>query len=125
MLDRYPYIYIMKHNTGVFKLGSSLDPVKRRRQLLKTWGKGMKIVRLWPHEMATSVETIAHSNLREYKASGFGSNPHTRLLKQQSCQLHGEPYQDWMVYCPKLHVQMKAPTKELAIKQWNDRNEGI
>ena len=54
-----------------------------------------------------------------------GSNPHTRQLKQQSCQLHGEPYQDWMVCCPKGHAQVKAPTKELALEQWNDRHEGI
>lgn len=50
-----------------------------------------------------------------------GATPVTRALKARTCQLHGEPLQDWMAFCPHGHAQIKAATKELALGIWNHR----
>lgn len=50
-----------------------------------------------------------------------GAVPVTRQMKVRTCQLHGEPLQDWMIACPKGHAQRKASTRALAIEQWNER----
>jgi hypothetical protein len=73
MAERMPTIYIMRHDDGVFKLGSSVHPKVRRRQLLQTYGRGMAIKRTWPHDMATAVEMMAHASLAPFRAEGFNS----------------------------------------------------
>lgn len=50
-----------------------------------------------------------------------GAAPHQNLGKVQSCQMHGEPIQDYTLKCPHGCAQATGANKKLAITKWNRR----
>jgi hypothetical protein len=52
-----------------------------------------------------------------------GATPHHGLGKVEHCQLHGEPFQRFSIWCPKGHVKVTSMTEEAAQKEWNARPE--
>lgn len=49
------------------------------------------------------------------------ATPHRGLEKMRFDQLHGDPLQDYAIWCPKGHAKTTAPTEALAIEAWNTR----
>jgi len=50
-----------------------------------------------------------------------GASPHWMLSKVKYDQLHGDPYQDRIVACPKGHAQIIGGSNESAAAEWNRR----
>ena len=50
-----------------------------------------------------------------------GATPHQGEGKVRHCQLHGEPFQDFYVWCPHLCARKSGGNKALAIEEWNKR----
>lgn len=51
-----------------------------------------------------------------------GATPHHGLGKVQHCQLHGDPFQDFSIWCPKGHAKITAPNEEMVLERWNRRH---
>lgn len=50
-----------------------------------------------------------------------GARPHHGLGKVQHCSLHGGPFQDFSIWCPKGHVKVTSVNEEVALREWNTR----
>lgn len=50
-----------------------------------------------------------------------GKNPAHGLTKVQYCQLHGDPFQDFQIYCPDGHCKIVAGDRERCTEIWNTR----
>lgn len=55
-----------------------------------------------------------------------GRNPHHGLSKVRYCQLHGDPVQDYRVWCPigsfdGSHARIDACDQQTAFSLWNHR----
>lgn len=50
-----------------------------------------------------------------------GKHPHHGLGKLQHCQLHGEPFQNFRIWCTAGHAQVEEASRELAFTAWNTR----
>lgn len=50
-----------------------------------------------------------------------GAKPHQGLGKIQHCSLHGEPFQDFHIKCPKGHASVDGVNRERAVEAWNTR----
>jgi hypothetical protein len=58
------------------------------------------------------------------KACPFcGANPHHGLGKVEYCQLHGDPFQRFSVWCPSGCAKKTAADRERAIASWNARDD--
>jgi len=65
-----------------------------------------------------------HKNAAALKPCPFcGEKPRHGLTKVQYCQLHGDPYQNYFVECPKGCGRMVCGGKERAFARWNHRAE--
>jgi len=51
-----------------------------------------------------------------------GSKPHHGLTKVKHCQLHGDPYQDYEIWCPKHCARAVSCNREQATSKWNTRS---
>lgn len=49
-----------------------------------------------------------------------GAKPHLGLSKIQHDQLHGDPYQDTIIKCPHLCVEMRG-SRDSVFDRWNTR----
>lgn len=52
-----------------------------------------------------------------------GAKPHQGLGKVYHCQLHGEPHQDFSVFCPHGCAEFTEVNKEQAVARWNTRSD--
>lgn len=50
-----------------------------------------------------------------------GANPHHGLTKVMHCQLHGDPYQNFRIWCPHKCAQVECGDEPRAAKKWNTR----
>lgn len=50
-----------------------------------------------------------------------GATPHRGLSKVKHCQLHGDPYHDYLIWCPKGHAKVVGTTEYFALTEWNTR----
>lgn len=50
-----------------------------------------------------------------------GANPHRGLEKVRHCQMHGDPLQDYSIWCPKGHAKLTERSEAVAIAAWNTR----
>jgi hypothetical protein len=50
-----------------------------------------------------------------------GRHPHHGKTKKQYCQLHGEPFQMYQVFCPSGHATITEGNREHATRVWNTR----
>jgi hypothetical protein len=50
-----------------------------------------------------------------------GSNPHSGPAKVQYDQLHGEPFQNFKIWCPHNCASKSGPNRESATENWNTR----
>jgi hypothetical protein len=50
-----------------------------------------------------------------------GARPHHGLGKVEHCQLHGDPFQRYQVWCPKGHATTVEVNREQATAAWNTR----
>ena len=50
-----------------------------------------------------------------------GNAPHHGLTKVKHCQLHGDSYQDYRIWCPKGHAQVECASRDYATAEWNRR----
>lgn len=50
-----------------------------------------------------------------------GARPHQGEGKVRHCQLHGEPFQDFYVWCPHLCARKSGGNRASAVKEWNKR----
>jgi len=50
-----------------------------------------------------------------------GGAPHRGPGKVYHDQLHGEPMQDFGIWCPRGHAKITMSSQGLAIKEWNTR----
>ena len=58
----------------------------------------------------------------ELKGCPFcGATPHRGLGKVYHDQLHGEPHQDFSIWCPKGHAKVTGVNAALAADEWNTR----
>ena len=49
--------------------------------------------------------------------------PSHNIMKTIYCQLHGEPHQDYRVYCKLCGIEIVGHDKETAFRKWNTRPE--
>lgn len=61
-----PFVYLMRRQDGVWKIGFSSDPKARRRQLRQHFKQQIAIVYLWQRADAYRVEQLAQRLLRLY-----------------------------------------------------------
>lgn len=52
-----------------------------------------------------------------------GSAPHHGLTKVKHCQLHGDPYQNYRIWCPKGCARFECGDEPRAHSAWNTRTE--
>ncbi|MBO4228039.1 hypothetical protein GRB70_37455 [Bradyrhizobium neotropicale] len=65
---------------------------------------------------------IVHSMRESLKPCPFcGATPHRGPTKTRHDQLHGEPFQNYRIWCPHGCASIERPSKELAISAWNTR----
>ncbi len=50
-----------------------------------------------------------------------GANPHRGPEKVRHCQMHGDPLQDYSIWCPKGHAKLTERSETVAIAAWNTR----
>jgi len=50
-----------------------------------------------------------------------GARPHQGLTKAQRCQLHGEPFQRFEIWCPHTCARINRVNREQAAAAWNTR----
>ena len=50
-----------------------------------------------------------------------GAHPHHGLTKIMHCQLHGDPYQNFRIWCPHKCAQVECGDETRAAKKWNTR----
>jgi len=50
-----------------------------------------------------------------------GATPHRGLGKKESCQMHGEPFQRYSIWCPKGHANVTAQNEAMARQEWSSR----
>lgn len=50
-----------------------------------------------------------------------GATPHRGLTKVKPCALHGEPLQNYSIWCPRGHARVVAPLDYVAVADWNTR----
>ena len=50
-----------------------------------------------------------------------GAQPHHGLSKVMHDGLHGDPYQRFLVWCPKDHAKVDKVNREQAFAAWNTR----
>jgi hypothetical protein len=50
-----------------------------------------------------------------------GAKPHSGLGAKYHDQLHGEPHQDFAIWCPKGHAKVTRVNREQATDEWNAR----
>ncbi|EAU9316255.1 GIY-YIG nuclease family protein [Salmonella enterica] len=88
------YVYVMSYSNGLVKIGSSSDPQRRRKELLKATREGIEIVAQYQFGNGTGraaweAEQLAHENFREKRAglTGFdGSTELFRITPGEACQ---------------------------------------
>jgi hypothetical protein len=61
-------VYVMRHEEGYLKLGSSNNPTERRKIYQCHYDADMLFERIWHHAKARKVESLAHSKLRPFRA---------------------------------------------------------
>lgn len=54
-----------------------------------------------------------------------GARPHHGLMKVEYCQLHGDPFQRFKVWCPHGCAEKIGANRELAITAWNRRAPSV
>ena len=52
-----------------------------------------------------------------------GKPPKQGQGPKRHCQLHGEPYQHWIIWCEH-HCRIEMPDRESATREWNTRTGG-
>ena len=55
---------------------------------------------------------------KRVKCPFCGATPHHGLGKVQHCQLHGEPFQTFSIWCPHGCAKITGGTERQALKQW-------
>lgn len=50
-----------------------------------------------------------------------GATPKRGLSKIRYCQLHGDPFQEYLIWCPKGHAKITGVDEAQALQQWNTR----
>lgn len=50
-----------------------------------------------------------------------GATPHRGPGKVENCQLHGEPFQRYSIWCPHQHAKVTAQSEDAAQAAWNTR----
>lgn len=65
---------------------------------------------------------MTHTDLQGLLACPFcGATPHRGLGKVRNCQIHGDPFQDFSIWCPRGHAKITTPTEDMARAAWNQR----
>lgn len=49
------------------------------------------------------------------------ATPHKGFGKKEFCQLHGDPFQRFSIWCPTGHAKITEQNEEAAITAWNTR----
>lgn len=72
--DRRPdrqYVYLMHcHQTGLYKIGISDDPERRRRQIQNMSGLPVRVIQFWMVWDARGTEAVLHRHLDAYRLEG-------------------------------------------------------
>lgn len=70
-------------------------------------------------------QTPTESGRAKSKGCPFcGAPPHHGLGRVEHCQLHGEPFQRFQIWCPKGHAKITAADETRARELWDTRAGG-
>ena len=65
------YVYILRHPRGVWKVGCSINPDRRCKQLSVAYKANMVLHKVWGSDYAGSIESTVHTNLAQYRIKRF------------------------------------------------------
>ena len=73
--------------------------------------------------MTTQTDTDALVERRSKPCPLCGATALHGLTKVENCQLHGEPFQRFAIWCPKGHARVVGANEQIANREWNNRPE--